>query len=127
MLPLGPIGQFDSESRQALYRAAIEASEKQNPEALTVCIAAALIRCDSVRRLLDNVDPILRELGAAEDMYGPADLLTFWNELEQNLVDAPEQSVTAPQFLLMLLEFSPDLRAKFAKHGFDLDEYRRKV
>lgn len=142
MLPIGPIAQFTQESRRALFSASMEAAAKQDTDGLRGYLAAHLARSPSIATFItqSNVDltAILKAMksdpvpeNATDTMPAgidlPQNLVRFWNELETNLANAPEQSVTPAQVLLLLLEYDPGVRATFEKHGFNVSRFRDSV
>lgn len=141
MLPLGPIAQFTFESRRALFLAAMESAAHEDSEGLAGYLAANFARSPSVAPFIADcgVDlvGILHELNSAPLAESPAPgftgvripdtLLAFWKQLDENFADAPEQSVTPAQVLLLLLEYDPSVRGIFERHGFDLQRFRGTV
>lgn len=120
----------------------MEAAAKQDTEGLRGYLAAHLARSSSLAAFItqSNVDltGILKDMKSdpvpenATDSMPPAidlpdNLVTFWNELDTNLANAPEQSVTPAQVLLLLLEYDLDVRATFEKHGFNVGRFRDSV
>ena len=141
--PLGPIGPFTYESRQALFAAALEAAENHHSDDLPRYVAAAFVRSPSIAPFVQqshvDLPALLKDLGSAavephtmqpDGFTGirmPETLVTFFKQLEENLANSPEQSVTPPQVLLLLLEFDAGIRDVFSKHGFDLQKFRKTV